>query len=230
VIGEHQTLIRQRILFSQVVFFLSLISFRINSFVDLLAATEDLLDFSINVFDTIRLQTHFNDRNRRISLSSQLKDIFDAQKPDYGFVDLPNKPCQVTSTLKYDLSLYLDRILQACKRTKANLTLLRVSRVRSPNSTLLVVASTNVRLEQLNKKVQLLVRLIKDNGGEFLSKKKTKKTDESTTKTKQSLKFLSKEDLNDYVEIALSFRSVSSLSFVSRVFLSSIDLDHFEIS
>ena len=85
---------------------------------DLLSATEDLIDFSINVFDTIRLQSHFNDRNRRTSLGMQLKDVMDTQKIEFGFVDVPTKPCTVTTTLKYDLSLYLDRIVQACKRTK----------------------------------------------------------------------------------------------------------------
>jgi hypothetical protein len=77
-----------------------------------------LIDFAINLFDTIRLQTHFNDRNRRISLATQLQDVNDAQKIEFGFVDIPIKPCTVTTTLKYDLTLYLDRILQACKRTK----------------------------------------------------------------------------------------------------------------
>lgn len=48
----------------------------------------------------------------------QLKDVMDTQKNDFGFVDVPTKPCTVTTTLKYDLNLYLDRILQACKRTK----------------------------------------------------------------------------------------------------------------
>jgi hypothetical protein len=48
----------------------------------------------------------------------QLKDVNDAQKPEFGFVDIPTKSCTVTTTLKYDLTLYLDRILQACKRTK----------------------------------------------------------------------------------------------------------------
>lgn len=79
--------------------------------------------------------------------------------------------------------------------------LLRVTRARSTNTTLLLVASTNVRVEQLNKKVQFLTRLVKDNGGEFpITKKKKKKKDSSN--------FMSKEDLNDYVEIALSFRTV----------------------
>ena len=53
--------------------------------------------------------------------------------------------------------------------------LLRVSRIRSTNATLLLVASTNVRVEQLNKKVQLLTRLVKENGGEFQIRKKKKK-------------------------------------------------------
>ena len=57
--------------------------------------------------------------------------------------------------------------------------LLRVSRTRSNNTTLLLVASTNVRVEQLNKKVQLLTRLVKENGGEFQTKKKKKKKDVS---------------------------------------------------
>jgi hypothetical protein len=48
----------------------------------------------------------------------QLKEVTDAQKPEFGFVDISKKPCTVTTTLKYDLSLYLNRILQACKRTK----------------------------------------------------------------------------------------------------------------
>jgi hypothetical protein len=48
----------------------------------------------------------------------QLKDATDAQKTEFGFVDIPIKPCTVTTTLKSDLTLYLDRILQACKRTK----------------------------------------------------------------------------------------------------------------
>ncbi|CAF4262975.1 unnamed protein product, partial [Adineta steineri] len=184
----------------------------------LLTATEDLIDFTINVFDTIRLQSHFNDRNRRVNLASQLKDALDAQKTEFGTIEIPIKPCTVTTTLKYDLSLYLDRILQSCKRTKANLMLLRVSRTRSTNTTLLLVASTNVRVEQLNKKVQLLTRLVKENGGEFQTKKKKKKKfssntilDEKTqikqkTTNKQPFTVISKEDLNDYVEITLSFR------------------------
>lgn len=89
--------------------------------------------------------------------------------------------------------------------------LLRVSRARSANTTLLLVASTNVRVEQLNKKVQLLTRLVKENGGEFPTKKKKKKKDSSKIKLqgkKSSLNFMSKEDLTDYVEIALSFRTV----------------------
>lgn len=89
--------------------------------VDLLSATEDLIDFSINVFDTIRLQSHFNDRNRRTSLGMQLKDVMDTQKLEFGFVDIPTKPCTVTTSLKYDLSLYLNRIIQACKRTKVKI-------------------------------------------------------------------------------------------------------------
>jgi len=101
--------------------------------------------------------------------------------------------------------------------------LLRVSRTRSTNTTLLLVASTNVRVEQLNKKVQLLIRLVKENGGEFQTKKKKKKKDLSKIKLddnvsyltikqqsqkKQPLTLMSKEDLSDYVEIALSFRMV----------------------
>ncbi|CAF1324716.1 unnamed protein product [Adineta steineri] len=187
---------------------------------DLLTATEDLIDFTINVFDTIRLQSHFNDRNRRVNLASQLKDAFDAQKTEFGTIEIPIKPCTVTTTLKYDLSLYLDRILQSCKRTKANLMLLRVSRTRSTNTTLLLVASTNVRVEQLDKKVQLLTRLVKENGGEFQTKKKKKKKFLSNTKldektqikqktiNKQPFTVISKEDLNDYVEITLSFRMI----------------------
>ena len=86
--------------------------------VDLLTATEDLIDFSINVLDTIRLQSHFNDRNRRVNLGSQLHEASEGQKNDSGFVDVSHRSCTVSTTLKYDLSLYLDRILQACKRTK----------------------------------------------------------------------------------------------------------------
>ncbi|CAF1199873.1 unnamed protein product [Rotaria sordida] len=198
---------------------------------DLLTVTEDLIDFSINVLDTIRIQSHFNDRNRRISLAMQLKDASNAQKSDFKSVESSSNLCIVPTTLKYDLSLYLDRILQACKRTKANLMLLRVSRIRSTNTTLLLVASTNVRVEQLNKKVQLLTRLVKENGGEFQTKKKKKKKslsktqlDENTeskqetieqktdnkqeSKKKQPLNLMSKEDLSDYVEIALSFRMI----------------------
>ncbi|CAF0922598.1 unnamed protein product [Rotaria sp. Silwood1] len=198
---------------------------------DLLTVTEDLIDFSINVLDTIRIQSHFNDRNRRISLAMQLQDASNAQKTDFKTVENSSKPCTVPTTLKYDLSLYLDRILQACKRTKANLMLLRVSCIRSTNTTLLLVASTNVRVEQLNKKVQLLTRLVKENGGEFQTKKKKKKKslsktqiDENTeskqetveqkidnkqeSKKKRPLNLMSKEDLSDYVEIALSFRMI----------------------
>jgi hypothetical protein len=179
--------------------------------IDLLTATEDLIDFSINLFDTIRLQSHFNDRNRRTSLGMQLKDATDAQKLEFGFVDIPIKPCTVTTTLKYDLSLYLDRILKACKRTKvklanfiltqkkmkfylqSNLMLLRVSRSRSINNTLLLVASTRVRVEELNKKVQLLTRIVKENGGEFQTKKKKKKKkkkDSSKTKLEENVSFV----------------------------------------
>jgi hypothetical protein len=93
--------------------------------------------------------------------------------------------------------------------------LLRVSRTRSTNTTLLIVASTNVRVEQLNKKVQLLTRLVKENGGEFQTKKKKKKKDASKTQLQEdvkgkqpSLNLMSKEDLSDYVEIADSFRMV----------------------
>ncbi|CAF5150603.1 unnamed protein product, partial [Rotaria magnacalcarata] len=106
----------------------------------------------------------------------------------------------------------------------SNLMLLRVSRLRSANTTLLLVASTNVRVEQLNRKVQLLTRLVKENGGEFYTKKKKKKNIPSKTridqntetkpenkkpsKEKQPLNLMSKEDLNDYVEISLSFRMI----------------------
>ncbi len=89
--------------------------------------------------------------------------------------------------------------------------LLRVSRTRAANTTLLLTASTNVRVEQLNKKVQLLTRLVKENGGEFQTKKKKKKEKtESKPKTEKTkpLNLISKEDLNDYIEIALSFRTV----------------------
>jgi hypothetical protein len=51
----------------------------------------------------------------------QLKDASDAQKSEFGIVEIITKPCTVTTTLKYDLTLYLDRILQACKRTKVKL-------------------------------------------------------------------------------------------------------------
>ena len=201
---------------------------------DLLTATEDLLDFSVNVLDTVRIQTHFNDRNRRVNVAAQLQEVAD------GSVDTPNRTCTVTTTLKYDLSLYVDRVLQACKRTKANLLLLRVARTRATNSTLLLVASTHVRVEQLNQKVQLLNRLVKENGGEFPTKKKKKKKEPSKTQLEEPVTvevkdeateskpeepappppppekkptstILSKEDLTDYVEIALSFRLVSFL-------------------
>ncbi|CAF4258706.1 unnamed protein product [Rotaria socialis] len=188
---------------------------------DLLSVTEDLIDFSINVLDTIRLQSHFNDRNRRISLAMQLQDALNAQN---SAIANSTKPCVVPTTLKYDLALYLDRILQACRRTKGNLMLLRVSRLRSTNTTLLLVASTNVRVGQLNRKVQLLTRLVKENGGEFYTKKKKKKNIPSKTQVdqntetkpenkkppqkKQPLNLMSKEDLNDYVEISLSFRMI----------------------
>ena len=131
--------------------------------------------------DTIRLQSHFNDRNRRVNLAAQLQEVAD------GLVDTPNRSCTVTTTLKYDLSLYVDRILQACKRTKANLLLLRVSRTRAANSTLLLVASTHVRVEQLNQKVQLLNRLVKENGGEFPNKKKKKKKEPSKTQLEEQV-------------------------------------------
>ncbi|CAM4853600.1 unnamed protein product [Rotaria socialis] len=199
---------------------------------DLLSVTEDLIDFSINVLDTIRLQSHFNDRNRRISLAMQLQDALNAQN---SAIANSTKPCVVPTTLKYDLALYLDRILQACRRTKGNLMLLRVSRLRSTNTTLLLVASTNVRVGQLNRKVQLLTRLVKENGGEFYTKKKKKKNIPSETQVdqntetkpenkkppqkKQPLNLMSKEDLNDYVEISLSFRMVCK--YPSSLFLKS---------
>jgi len=70
--------------------------------------------------------------------------------------------------------------------------LLRVSRTRSTNTTLLLVASTNVRVEQLNKKVQLLIRLVKENGGEFQTKKKKKKKDLSKIKLDDNVSYLLK--------------------------------------
>ncbi|CAF0770941.1 unnamed protein product [Adineta ricciae] len=187
---------------------------------DLLSATEDLIDFSINVFDSIRLQSHFNDRNRRVNLAMQLKEASDAQQTEFSTLTTSTKPCMVTTTLKYDLNLYLDRILQSCKRTKANLMLLRISRSRGTNTTLLLVASTSVRVDQLEKKVQLLMRLVKENGGDFQMKKKKKKKESSKTKIEDDTKppaklnkkppisSISKDDLGDYVEIALSFRMI----------------------
>jgi hypothetical protein len=70
--------------------------------------------------------------------------------------------------------------------------LLRVSRTRSTNTTLLLVASTNVRVEQLNKKVQLLIRLVEENGGEFQTKKKKKKKDLSKIKLDVNVSYLLK--------------------------------------
>ncbi|CAF3399842.1 unnamed protein product [Rotaria sp. Silwood1] len=174
---------------------------------DLLTVTEDLIDFSINVLDTIRIQSHFNDRNRRISLAMQLQDASNAQKTDFKTVENSSKPCTVPTTLKYDLSLYLDRILQACKRTKANLMLLRVSCIRSTNTTLLLVASTNVRVEQLNKKVQLLTRLVKENGGEFQTKKKKKK------------KSLSKTQIDENPSLFRLCRRCSKRTFLETIIL-----------
>lgn len=74
--------------------------------------------------------------------------------------------------------------------------LLRVSRTRSTNSTLLLVASTNVRVEQLNKKVQLLNRLVKENGGEFQTKKKKKKKDSSKTTLEENVSNLDNRLVN----------------------------------
>jgi len=71
--------------------------------------------------------------------------------------------------------------------------LLRVSRSRSINNTLLLVASTRVRVEELNKKVQLLTRIVKENGGEFQTKKKKKKKkkkDSSKTKLEENVSFI----------------------------------------
>ena len=94
---------------------------------------------------------------------------------------------------------------------QSNLLLLRVSRSRASNKTLLLVASTRVRVEELNKKVQLLTRLVKENGGEFHTKKKKKKPkleEEQTEKKKPVLNLMAKEDLDDYVEISHSFQMV----------------------
>lgn len=74
--------------------------------------------------------------------------------------------------------------------SQTNLMLLRVSRSRSTNATLLIVASTNVRVDQLNKKVQLLNRLVKENGGEFQTKKKKKKKDASKTVLEANVRYL----------------------------------------
>ena len=74
---------------------------------------------------------------------------------------------------------------------------LRVSRTRSTNSTLLLVASTRVRVEQLQKKVQLLNRLVKENGGEFQTKKqKKKKKDSSKTTLEENVSDLDNRLLN----------------------------------
>ena len=74
---------------------------------------------------------------------------------------------------------------------------LRVSRTRSTNSTLLLVASTRVRVEQLQKKVQLLNRLVKENGGEFQTKKqKKKKKDSSKTTLEENVSDLNNRSLN----------------------------------
>jgi len=70
---------------------------------------------------------------------------------------------------------------------KTNLISLRISRTRSNNTTLLLVASTIVRVEQLNKKVQLLTRIVKENGGEFEIKKKKKKKDSSKIKFEENV-------------------------------------------
>jgi hypothetical protein len=81
--------------------------------------------------------------------------------------------------------------------------LLRVSRTRSTNTTLLLVASTNVRVEQLNKKVQLLIRLVKENGGEFQTKKKKKKKDLSKIKLDDNVSYLlkiNKKRKENYIE------------------------------
>jgi hypothetical protein len=81
--------------------------------------------------------------------------------------------------------------------------LLRVSRTRSTNTTLLLVASTNVRVDQLNKKVQLLIRLVKENGGEFQTKKKKKKKDLSKIKLDDNVSYLlkiNKKRKENYIE------------------------------
>lgn len=88
---------------------------------DLLSATEDLIDFAINVLDTIRLQTHFNERNRRSHLGSQLQQVVESGPANTQSIHVPKRSCTVAMTLKYDLSLYLNRILQACKRTKVSI-------------------------------------------------------------------------------------------------------------
>lgn len=72
--------------------------------VDLLMATEYLIDFSINALDAIRLQNHYNERNRRIQLNESAEN--------------EKNLCSIVTSLKYDLSLNLHRILRACKRTK----------------------------------------------------------------------------------------------------------------
>ncbi|CAF0739020.1 unnamed protein product [Didymodactylos carnosus] len=224
---------------------------------DLLTVTEDLVEFSINVLDIVRLQIHFNDRNRRVNLGLQLKEHEQTDRLKYGFVHTQKQSCSVSTTLKYDLALHLRRILQTCKRTKANLLLLRVSRFKSGNNTLLLVASTDVRVEELSKKIKLLIRLVKQNGGEFKGKfkKKTKKKHESEMlieeesdkqqqeeggkqydtssqkainskenvtlaestqnykeqeKKKPKPSLMTKDDLNDYVELTLSFKMVVS--------------------
>ncbi len=73
---------------------------------------------------------------------------------------------------------------------QSNLLSLRVSRSRATNKTLLLVASTRVRVEELNNKVQLLTRLVKENGGEFQTKKKKKKKDSSKTKLEENVSFV----------------------------------------
>lgn len=80
-----------------------------------------------------------------------------------------------------------------------------------------------MRVNQLNRKVQLLTRLVKENGGEFPKKAKKTKTQqiskaevtnediEKPVQSKPTIHLMSKEDLADYVEITLSFRLVSRL-------------------
>ncbi|KAI0985791.1 hypothetical protein GJ496_001357 [Pomphorhynchus laevis] len=118
---------------------------------DLVLASEHMLDFTFGIIQSFRLQKHLKERKRRAGISDD--------RHDGSSLKAKNR-CTLWFNYDLDVKRYEDDLKSICKRTTSNLRLLRVSRLRAPRDHLDLDSATITSVDGFCRGAYKLIELM----------------------------------------------------------------------